>query len=51
MRRPTFVMIVILFVVIVAAAVAQIVIATGDGGDPLPGPVSPGQLPSRSASP
>ena len=51
MRRPTFIMIVILFAVIVAAAVAQIVIATGDGDDPLPGPASPGQLPSPSASP
>ncbi|MET0800032.1 MAG: hypothetical protein ABWZ53_02535 [Actinomycetota bacterium] len=50
MRRPTFLMIVVLFVLIVAAAVAQFVIASGDADQPLPGPASPGQLPSASAS-
>ncbi|MDQ3210605.1 MAG: hypothetical protein M3Q20_05405 [Actinomycetota bacterium] len=50
MRRPTLIMIIVLFALIGAAAVAQIVIA-GDGGDPLPGPSSPGQLPSTSPSP
>jgi hypothetical protein len=37
-------MIIALFVLIGAAAVAQLVIASGDG-EPLPGPASPGQLP------
>ena len=50
MRRPTFIVIVILFVVITIAAVAQIVIASGNKPS-LPGPTSPGQLPSRSVSP
>jgi hypothetical protein len=50
MRRPTFLMIVALFVLIVAAAVAQLVIASGDADRPLPGPASPGELPSVSAS-
>lgn len=49
MRRPTLIMIIILFVAITVAAVAQIVIASGDRA-PLPGPTSPGQLPSISAS-
>ncbi|MGH2539858.1 MAG: hypothetical protein ACRDGK_05010 [Actinomycetota bacterium] len=48
MRRPTFIMIVVLFVLIVSAAVAQLVIASGDADRPLPGPASPGQLPSAS---
>ena len=50
MRRPTLIMIVVLFVLIGAAAVAQIVIVSG-GGDPFPGPSSPGQLPSSSVGP
>jgi hypothetical protein len=50
MRRQTLIMIVALFVLIGAAAVAQIVIVNG-GGDPFPGPASPGQLPSSSLSP
>lgn len=49
MRRPTLIMLVVLFVVIGAAAVAQLVIASG-GDDPLPGPASPGQLPSESGA-
>ncbi len=43
-------MIVILFALIAAAAAAQIVIASGDADQPLPGPASPGQLPSASTS-
>ena len=43
-------MIIVLFVLITVAAVAQIVIASGDS-EPLPGPTSPGQLPSTSVSP
>lgn len=43
-------MLIVLFVVICVAAVAQIVIASGQQPR-LPGPVSPGQLPSLSASP
>jgi hypothetical protein len=54
MRRPTLIMIIALVVLIGAAAVAQLVIASG-GDDPFPGPASPGQLPggtpSISASP
>ena len=42
-------MIIILFVLIGAAAVAQIVIASG-GSPPLQGPTSPGQLPPASAT-
>jgi hypothetical protein len=49
MRRPTLIMIIVLFAIIGAAGVAQIVIA-GGGADPLPGPISPGQLPSSSTS-
>jgi len=49
MRRQTLITIIVLFVLIGAAAVAQIVIVNG-GGNPFPGPASPGQLPSASAS-
>ena len=49
-RRPTLIMLIVLFVLICVAAVAQIVIASGQQPR-LPGPVSPGQLPSLSASP
>lgn len=49
MRRQTLIMIVVLFVLIGAAAVAQIVIVGGDHA-PLPGPASPGELPSSSAT-
>ncbi|HEY7761382.1 MAG TPA: hypothetical protein VIC52_00110 [Actinomycetota bacterium] len=45
MRRPTLIVIIALFVLIGAAAIAQFAIVGGDG-DPLPGPASPGQLPS-----
>ncbi|MEX1263777.1 MAG: hypothetical protein WEE66_07555 [Actinomycetota bacterium] len=50
MRRPTLIMIIVLFALIGAAAVAQFVIA-GGGSDPLPGPSSPGQLPSTTPTP
>jgi hypothetical protein len=40
-------MIIVLFVLITVAAVAQIVIASGDRS-PLPGPASPGQLPTTA---
>jgi hypothetical protein len=49
-RRPTFIMIVVLFVLIAGAAIYQISIASRDRA-PLPGPASPNQLPSPSASP
>jgi hypothetical protein len=42
-------MIIVLFVIIAVAALAQIVIASGEGPS-LPGPASPGQLPSTSPS-
>ena len=50
MRRPTFIILIVLFVLLIGAGVAQLVIASGD--DPqLEGPTSPGQLPSLSISP
>jgi hypothetical protein len=49
MRRQTLVMIVVLFVLITAAAVAQVVLASGEDDRPLPGPASPGQLPTGQA--
>jgi hypothetical protein len=49
MRRPTLIMIVVLFALIVGAAIYQITIASGDQA-PLRGPQSPGQLPSGAAS-
>jgi hypothetical protein len=48
-RRPTFIILIVLFVLLVGAGIAQFVIASGDGA-PLQGPVSPGQLPSSSLS-
>lgn len=50
MRRPTLIVIIVLFALIGAAAVAQVVLV-GGGSDPLPGPSSPGQLPSANATP
>jgi hypothetical protein len=44
-RRPTLITIIVLFVLITIAAIAQLTIASGDR-PPLPGPTSPGQLPS-----
>jgi hypothetical protein len=49
-RRQTFAILVVLFVILLAAAIAQVVIATRDT-PPLPGPTSPGQLPSLGATP
>jgi hypothetical protein len=49
-RKPTLIVIVILFGVIAIAGIAQIVLASGDKA-PLPGPTSPGQLPSLAVSP
>jgi hypothetical protein len=48
-RRPTLIIVIVLFVLIASAAIAQFVIASGEG-PALPGPTSPGQLPSASAS-
>jgi hypothetical protein len=48
MRRPTIIMLIVLFVLLIGAGIAQLVIATGDGA-PLQGPTSPGQLPSPSS--
>ena len=46
MRKGTFIAIVALFVVIIAVAIVQIVVASGDGVD-CPGPVaSPDALPT-----
>jgi hypothetical protein len=49
-RRPTFIVIVVLFVVLAGATIAQLVIASGDR-PAYQGPTSPGQLPSLSPSP
>jgi hypothetical protein len=49
MRRPTLIMIIVLVALIGAAGVAQLIIA-GGSGDPLPGPSSPGQMPSPGSS-
>lgn len=50
MRRPTFIILMILIVLLIGAGIAQFVIASGDGA-PLQGPTSPGQLPSPSLGP
>lgn len=49
MRRPTLVILIVLFALLIGAGIAQLVIASGDGV-PLEGPESPGQLPSPSLS-
>jgi hypothetical protein len=49
-RRPTFIIIILLFVLLIGAGIAQLVIASGDG-TPFEGPASPGQLPSLSLGP
>jgi hypothetical protein len=49
MRRPTLIMIVVLFALIAGAAIYQIVLASGDR-EPMQGPRSPGQLPSLPAA-
>jgi hypothetical protein len=48
-RRPTLIVLILLFVLLVGAGVAQLVIASGDES-PLEGPTSPGQLPSLSST-
>lgn len=45
MRRPTLIVLIVLFSLLVGAAIWQILIASQDLG-PYPGPTSPGQLPS-----
>ncbi len=50
MRRPTFIILIVLFVLLIGAGIAQFVIASGDSPQ-LEGPTSPGQLPSLSLSP
>ena len=50
MRRPTFIVLVILFVLIAGAAIYQITLASRDTA-PLPGPSSPNELPSLTSSP
>lgn len=49
MRRPTFIILIVLFALLIGAGVAQFLIASGGGG-PLEGPSSPGQLPGSSLS-
>ncbi|MEX2275696.1 MAG: hypothetical protein WEA10_09090 [Actinomycetota bacterium] len=49
MRRATFITLIVLFVVLAAAAISQIVIASGDRA-PLPGPREPGDLPTVTAT-
>jgi hypothetical protein len=50
MRRPTLIILIVLFVMLVIAGVAQLTIASSHR-EPLHGPTSPGQLPSLSAAP
>jgi hypothetical protein len=49
MRRPTLIMIIVLFALIAGAAIYQITLASRDRA-PLQGPTSPGQLPSLPAA-
>ena len=49
MRRPTLIILIALFVLLVIAGVAQLSIASSHR-DPLNGPTSPGQLPSLPAT-
>ncbi|HZN42255.1 MAG TPA: hypothetical protein VFC08_00875 [Actinomycetota bacterium] len=48
MRRPTLIALIVLFTLLVGAAIWQLQIANQDRG-PYPGPTSPGELPSPSA--
>jgi hypothetical protein len=50
MRRGTLITIIVLFVLLLGAGIAQILIASGDS-EPLQGPTSPGQLPTLVPSP
>ena len=45
MRRPTLIVLIVLFTLLVGAAIWQLQIANQDRG-PYPGPTSPGELPS-----
>jgi hypothetical protein len=47
-RRPTLIALIVLFTLLVGAAIWQLQIANQDRG-PYPGPTSPGELPSPSA--
>jgi hypothetical protein len=47
-RRPTLIVLVVLFTLLVGAAIWQLQIAKQDRG-PYPGPTSPGELPSPSS--
>jgi hypothetical protein len=47
-RRPTLITLIVLFSLLVAAAIWQLQIANDDRG-PLPGPTSPGELPSPTS--
>jgi len=49
-RRPTLIILIVLFALLIGAGIAQLVIASGDR-PLLQGPTSPGQLPSPSLSP
>jgi hypothetical protein len=44
-RRPTLIVLIVLFTLLVGAAIWQLQIANQDRG-PYPGPTSPGELPS-----
>jgi hypothetical protein len=47
MRRGTAIALVVLLTLLLATAIVQLVMASGDR-QPLPGPTSVGQLPSRN---
>ena len=49
MRRPTLIVLIVLFSALVGAGIWQLLIATEPRG-PFPGPTSPGELPSLSPS-
>jgi hypothetical protein len=46
-RRPTLIVLIVLMSLLVGAAIVQILLAGQDRG-PLPGPTTPGQLPSMA---
>jgi hypothetical protein len=50
MRRPTFIMLIVLFLLLVGAGVAQLVIASRDHA-PYRGPANPTELPSLPTGP
>jgi hypothetical protein len=49
-RRPTLITLIVMFSLLLGAAIWQLLIAGQDLG-PYPGPTSPGQLPSISPAP